>query len=126
MPSSTKKPIVLQVKDNQKCLHEDIALFFQGTANGIHRLLQVREKQGWLPGKHLWAGMKTIAMVTRQREIKGKTSIEKSYFISSLNNDAAAIANAIRAHWGIENSLHWCLDIAFREDHCIMLRKISV
>ena len=128
-----KADYVLQVKDNQKCLHEDIALFFQGTANGTtdfcetidgeHGRIETRQYLttsdiDWLPGKHLWAGMKTIAMVTRQREIKGKTSIEKSYFISSLNNDAAAIANAIRAHWGIENSLHWCLDIAFREDHC--------
>ncbi len=128
-----KADYVIQVKDNQKCLREDIALFFQDTANGTtdfcetidgeHGRIETRQYLttsdiDWLPGKHLWAGMKTIAMVTRQREIKGKTSTEKSYFISSLNNDAAAIANAIRAHWGIENSLHWCLDIAFREDHC--------
>jgi hypothetical protein len=61
-------------------VHEDIALFFQDI------------DIDWLPGKHLWAGIKTIAM--------------------------AAAAKAIREHWGIENGLHWCLDIAFREDDC--------
>jgi len=72
----------------------------------------------WLHGKHLWAGIKSIAMVTRERDINGTVSKEKSYFISSLQSDAATIAKAVRSHWGIENSLHWCLDISFREDHC--------
>ena len=44
--------------------------------------------------------------------------MEKSYFISSLKPDAANIAKAIRSHWTIENGLHWCLDVSFREDHC--------
>jgi predicted transposase YbfD/YdcC len=47
-----------------------------------------------------------------------KSSTQTSYFISSLENHAPTIAKAIREHWGIENDLHWCLDIAFREDHC--------
>jgi predicted transposase YbfD/YdcC len=57
-------------------------------------------------------------MAVRQREVKGKNSTETSYFISSLENQAPTLAKAIREHWGIENGLHWCLDIAFREDHC--------
>ena len=54
----------------------------------------------------------------RQREVNGKTSTETSSCIASLENQAPTIATAIREHRGIENSLHWCLDIAFREDHC--------
>jgi predicted transposase YbfD/YdcC len=54
----------------------------------------------------------------RQREVNGKSSTETSYFIASLENQAPTLAKAIREHWGIENGLHWCLDISFREDHC--------
>jgi len=124
---------VIQVKDNQKNLHEDIALFFQEPANGPfdtcetvdgeHGRIETRRyfttnEIGWLPGKNDWAGINTICMAVRQREVNGKTSTETSYFISSLDNQAPTIAKAIREHWGIENGLHWCLDIAFREDHC--------
>lgn len=124
---------VIQVKDNQKRLHEDIALFFQKpdnatldgveTVDGDHGRIETRRYVTtgdieWLQGKHLWDGIKTIAMVTRQRDINGSVSREKAFFISSLESNAATIAKSIRAHWGIENSLHWCLDISFREDHC--------
>lgn len=128
-----KADYVIQVKDNHKRLHEDIALFFQEPANanldsvettdGDHGRIETRcymttSDISWLQEKHLWAGIKSIAMVTRERDINATVSREKAYFISSLESDAAVIAKAIRAHWGIENSLHWCLDISFREDHC--------
>ncbi len=128
-----KADYVIQVKDNQKNLHEDIALFFQEpdnapmdcveTIDADHGRIETRryvttDDISWLQGKHLWAGIKSIAMVTRERDINGAVSRENSYFISSLESDAAAIAKAIRSHWSIENSLHWCLDISFREDHC--------
>jgi predicted transposase YbfD/YdcC len=128
-----KADYVIQVKDNQQRLHEDIALFFQDTENGAfdtcdtidgdHGRIETRQYVttsdiDWLPGKHLWAGIKTIAMAVRQREIDTKVSTETSYFISSLENHPPTIAKAIREHWGIENGLHWCLDIAFREDDC--------
>lgn len=124
---------VIQVKNNQKNLHEDIALFFQEPANGPfdtcetvdgdHGRIETRryfttKEIGWLPEKTDWPGINTICMAIREREVQGKTSTETSYFISSLENHAPAIAKAIREHWGIENGLHWCLDIAFREDHC--------
>jgi len=128
-----KADYIIQVKDNQKQLHEDIALFFQNTPkatfdtcetiDGDHGRIETREYTAtsdidWLPGKHLWAGIKSIVRVVRRREVNEKRSVEKAYFISSLDNHTPAIAKAIREHWGIENGLHWCLDIAFREDHC--------
>jgi len=56
-------------------------------------------------------------MVEARREVIGKgTSSERRYFISSLPAQAKAALKAVRGHWGIENSLHWCLDVAMRED----------
>ncbi len=128
-----KADYVIQVKDNQQRLHENIALFFQDAANGPfdvcetidgdHGRIETRQYVAssdidWLPEKHRWAGIKTIVMVIRRREVNDRASVETAYFISSLDNHAPTIAKAIREHWGIENGLHWCLDIAFREDDC--------
>ena len=128
-----KADYLLQVKDNQKRLHEDIALFFQNPAKAhLDRVETIDADHGrietrryattdditWLQGKHQWAGIKTIAMATRERDVDGTISKENAYFISSLESNAAAIAKSIRTHWSIENSLHWCLDISFREDQC--------
>ena len=123
---------VLQVKDNQPRLHADISLFFQDPANhwdtvetidGEHGRIETRryvttQDIDWLQGRHEWAGIQTICMVSREREMNGKTATENSYFISSLESHPPLIARSIRAHWGIENGLHWCLDVSFREDHC--------
>lgn len=123
---------VIQVKENQETLHNDIALFFQDTDNtyncvqtidGEHGRIETRNYLAtsdidWLPGRHLWAGLKTIVKVERQRDVNGVVSNETSYYISSIDSQDPAIAKAIRQHWGIENGLHWCLDITFREDHC--------
>ena len=128
-----KADYVIQVKNNQQRLREDIALFFQDatngpfdvceTVNGDHGRIETRQYVatsdiGWLPGKHMWAGIKTIVMVIRRREVNDSASVETAYFITSLDNHAPTIAKAIREHWAIENALHWCLDIAFREDDC--------
>lgn len=63
-----------------------------------------------------WAGLKTIVMVSRVRRLWNKTTREVMFYLSSLPCDAVLIGRAIRAHWGIENQLHWVLDVTFRED----------
>src|SRR5262249_35068170 len=64
-----------------------------------------------------WAGLKTVGMVISERQVAGQeTTYETRYFISSLPAKVKAFAHAVRSHWGIENGLHWTLDVAFRED----------
>lgn len=130
---------LLPVKANQANLREDIALFFELAANDhfakvghtYHRTVdnnhgRMEIRQCWavdgadnldfLRGAADWPGLQTIVMIRSERSLKRKTSIETHYFITSLTNDARQILAAKRAHWGIENSLHWVLDVAFRED----------
>ena len=64
-----------------------------------------------------WPGLKSLALVEAERRVGGEVTIERRYYLSSLPADAAALNQAVRAHWGIENRLHWVLDVAFREDH---------
>ena len=65
-----------------------------------------------------WKGLRTIARIETQRTINGKTSTECRYYISSLSPKAKRINKAVRTHWGVENNLHWVLDVAFDEDRC--------
>jgi len=69
-----------------------------------------------LPGFLKWKGLKSIGLVTSRCVRDGKETIEGRYYISSLEVDVERFARAVRAHWGIENSCHWSLDITFRED----------
>jgi predicted transposase YbfD/YdcC len=67
-----------------------------------------------------WTDLSTIAVVASQRVLPGKEpTFAVRYYISSLKNvTAEVVADAVRAHWAIENNLHWTLDMAFREDEC--------
>ena len=63
-----------------------------------------------------WPGIKSIARIEAVREAQGKMTTEVRYLIGSMEPDAQAILSATRLYWGIENGLHRCLDVAFRED----------
>lgn len=130
---------LLAVKGNQENLLEDIALFFDlaeqndfsrvnhtyaRTVNKGHGRVEVRqcwaidgeESLQFLRNYQAWPGLRTIVRITSERHIGDRLSVQTRYFISSLPNKAQEILAAKRAHWGIENRLHWVLDIAFRED----------
>lgn len=80
------------------------------------REIYVTEDIDWLPQKNIWKEIKTIIMVKSERMLYGQqASMERRYYISSLSANALRIGDTIRGHWGIE-SVHWILDIAFRED----------
>ena len=132
---------VLSLKENQGRLYEDVELAFkdalqngwQGIQHDYHRTEDHAHgrneiRQCWtisgddyirhLRGAANWKNLHTIAMIISEREEGATKTIKTSYFISSLENDAEKLLWAKRTHWGIENGLHWCLDIAFGEDHC--------
>lgn len=90
----------------------------QETGHGreeIRRAWSSSEVGQW-KGEKDWPNLASIGMIERERTLKGKMSYECAYFISSLEMDAEKLANAVRGHWGIENQVHWVLDVAFNED----------
>jgi predicted transposase YbfD/YdcC len=130
---------VLEVKENQEGLHTAIQELFvyaeeedfidcdhHKTVNKGHGRIETRECWTtsasdylcYLPNLDHWAGLQSIVMLKSQRQIGQETSIEYRYFISSLESDAQQTLKAVRTHWGIENKVHWVLDVVFREDDC--------
>lgn len=79
----------------------------------------ITEEIDWLEHKEDWKNLKTVVMVEAVREvIGGAKTVERRYFISSLGANAEQALRAVRGHWAIENQLHWCLNMGFREDDC--------
>lgn len=128
---------VLALKGNQGGLYDDVQELFNyaeetgyadcdyhKTVEKNHGRLETREcwtisSLEYLPylrNRSKWANLRTIVMVKRERRVGVKVEMEVQYYISSLVSSAQHILNVIRGHWGIENRLHWVLDIAFRED----------
>ncbi len=70
-----------------------------------------------------WAGLQTIVSVERTRRLWNQTTHELQFYLSSLEADAVKIGRAIRQHWGIENQLHWTLDVTFGEDNSRVRRR---
>ncbi len=67
---------------------------------------------------HAWPNLKSVVLIESTRRIGETVSTEARHYLSSLPADATALSAAVRSHWGIENRLHWVLDMAFREDDC--------
>jgi predicted transposase YbfD/YdcC len=130
---------LLAVKENQGQLYENLERLFsieeqEGFASpgysytrkvdDSHGRMEIRqcwavsseEYLNYLGARDNWKGLKTLAMIRSERRIGEKVEIKTRYFISSLQMNAKAFLKAKRSHWGIENRLHWVLDIAFRED----------
>jgi len=127
---------VLQVKNNQKKLSDEIKAYFHkverdtpielegrfySDVEGEHGRISEREYQllpvtDWLASAEDWVGCRSVVKVNRRRTIKGKTQQETSFYITSLVDNIKGIAGYIRNHWAIENSQHWVLDVTFRED----------
>jgi predicted transposase YbfD/YdcC len=74
------------------------------------------EELAWFADKDKWEGLRTVGMVEATREIKGLISVERRYYLSSLPLDIDVFARAVRGHWGIENKVHWAMDVSFGED----------
>ena len=124
---------VLGLKGNQSALHHDVPLLFEQKPKAVRflstnetdkghgrietRTCTVTEDIDWLKTTHAhWKNLKSIIEIESTRDIKGKISVEKRYYISDHAANPNLIANAIRQHWGIENKLHWVLDISFGDD----------
>ncbi|MGC1955244.1 MAG: ISAs1 family transposase [Gammaproteobacteria bacterium] len=128
---------LLALKANRRASFEDVEAFFAApppgsietfqTTDGDHGRIESRRHHvchdvGWLfserryPHEVAFPGLAMIAMVESEIERDGKTSRERRYYLSSAKLDAKTFAKAVRAHWGIENRLHWVLDVVFHDD----------
>lgn len=133
---NSKADYVLPVKGNHKDLLNDIKLLFKdaeikeyrgfdadqfesldaGHGRIEDRFYSVLDAED-LPVAIEWLGMKSVGRVIRRVTYGDRCTFETCYFIMSIEIDAKLFAHAVRGHWGVENNLHWSLDVVFREDH---------
>lgn len=133
-----KASYIVALKSNQGTLHHDITRFAKKykrlkfksikvsrdeTTNTAHGRIETRSctvvhDVGWLQERHKWPGLQSIVILESIRKIASKTSVETRFYISSLTLEACKLGPMIRNHWAIENSLHWVMDMLFRDDEC--------
>lgn len=133
-----KAHYLLALKDNQGTLRQDVDTFVaeqklvgfkdttisrNETVDGDHGRIETRTTTvihdvAWLQERHSWPGLKSVVMVETVREIGDKRECETRFYLSSLVLLANVIGPMVRGHWAIENSLHWVLDMVFRDDEC--------
>jgi predicted transposase YbfD/YdcC len=134
-----KGDYILCLKDNHPTLHQQVKEIFEAAlkrdfdgwtvsqdqrVEGAHGRRELRQiwvlpvsQLGGLYQQEQWAGLQSVVMVYRRRQLdNGKVTVETQFFLSSLASDAQRIGRAMRLHWGIENQLHWVLDVTFGED----------
>src|SRR3984893_12813930 len=133
-----KADYVLALKGNQGTLREDVEVFVaeqkangfedtkisqHQTVDGDHGRIETRTYTAihdvtWLQERHQWPGLQGVVMVESTREIGEKIERETRFYITSLVWLASQLGPVVRGHWAIENSLHWVLDMIFRDDEC--------
>ncbi len=133
-----KADYVLALKGNQGSLREDVGLFVteqkakgfkdarisrDKTVDGDHGRIETRTTTvihdvAWLQERHDWPGLKAVVIVESTRETGDKIERETRFYITSLVLLANRIGPIVRSHWAIENSLHWVMDMIFRDDEC--------
>ncbi|HEY5409995.1 MAG TPA: ISAs1 family transposase [Caulobacteraceae bacterium] len=133
-----KADYVLALKGNQGTLREDVELFAaeqkandfkdatvsrDKTVDGDHGRIETRavtviHDVAWLRARHRWPGLKAVVMVESTRETGDKIERETRFYITSSALRANQIAPVVRDHWTVENSLHWVMDMVFRDDEC--------
>jgi predicted transposase YbfD/YdcC len=133
-----KADYVLALKGNQSTLREDVEVFAaeqkssgfkdtevsrHQTVDGDHGRIETRtytaiHDVAWLQERHDWPGLRSVVMVESTREIGDKIERETRFYITSLVLLASALGPIIRSHWAVENSLHWVMDMIFRDDEC--------
>jgi predicted transposase YbfD/YdcC len=133
-----KADYVLALKGNQGTLHEDVELFAaeqkakgfndtkisrHQTVDGEHGRIETRTTTvihdvAWLRERHAWPGLNGVVMVESARELADKVEHETRFYITSLLSLAGHLGPIVRSHWAVENSLHWVMDMTFRDDEC--------
>jgi predicted transposase YbfD/YdcC len=133
-----KADYVLALKGNQGLLREDVEVFaaeqkansFKDTTisrhqtiDGDHGRIETRTTTvihdvAWLQERHDWPKLKSVVMIESTREINDKIERETRFYITSLMLLADQLGPIVRSHWAVENSLHWVMDMVFRDDEC--------
>ena len=142
---------VLALKGNQESLNDDVRLFLDDPDTPVAQATQINKGHGrieirtaslsdevaWLQERHQWPGLAAVGKITASRQVGDRTSVESRYYLLSQTCSPERFNTIAREHWGIENRLHWMLDVVFnedqarnRKDHCpenlALMRKLAL